>query len=41
MNIIKKVIELLKKIGVLRVGVEGKTYTNAKDRLDVDPLEDR
>lgn len=40
MNIIKKIIEFLKKIGVLKVRVTAKTYKNSTDKnYEVNPLD--
>lgn len=42
MNIIKKIVEFLKKIGLLKVGAEVNTYKSAKDAgYKIDPLEDK
>ncbi|MFH0864474.1 MAG: hypothetical protein V1858_05315 [Candidatus Gottesmanbacteria bacterium] len=42
MNIIKKIIEFLKKIGVLKAGGEVNTYKSSKDKgYKVDNLIDR
>lgn len=41
MSIIKKIVEFLKKIGVLKAGVETNTYRSSKDKgyKPPDPLE--
>lgn len=42
MSLIKKIIEFLKKIGVLKIGGTVKTYKSSKDKgyqIDVDPLD--
>lgn len=42
MNIFTKLIEFLKKIGVLKVGVKGSSYKSSKDAgyQPPDPLDD-
>ncbi len=43
MDFIKKIVELLKKIGVLKTTATAGTYKGTKDKpyqIDVDPLED-
>jgi|GEM_PF-1915535 hypothetical protein len=42
MDMIKKIIDFLKRIGVLKVGATAKTYKGTKDKpyqIDVDPLD--